>query len=316
MTGVQTCALPILGIDTPPRAVWIRTLVCEIARLSSHLMAMGSTCMDVGALTILLWTFTEREKLYDIIELICGARFTTSYTRIGGVAQDIDENTLTRIRQWAIEFPNELKYFEALVNKNRIFVDRIAGIGIISAEKAIQLGLTGPTLRGSGVPRDLRKDEPYLAYKDLDFNVITYPEGDVWARYMVRIQEMKESIKLVHQILDKMPKGEVIAHQPKSTLPRKKEIYTKMEDLINDFMLINFGAAPPKGETYTAIEAPKGELGFFIVSDGTGHPWKMKIRSPSSANLQGLPYMIEGSMIADVVAVIGSIDPVMGEADK
>jgi NADH-quinone oxidoreductase subunit D len=305
-----------LGIEAPPRAQWIRTLVAELARISSHLMAMGATCMDAGAMTILLWTFTEREKLYDIFELICGARFTTSYTRIGGIANDIDDSTLAKIKKWTDEFPSELKYFEKLVHRNKIFINRLAGICVVPPEKAIQLGLTGPTLRGSGVPRDLRKDEPYLVYDKLDFDVITYPEGDVWARYMVRVQEMKESIKIVNQILDKIPMGDIIANKPSTSLPRKAEIYTKMEELINDFMLINFGAAPEKGETYTAIEAPKGELGFFIVSDGTGQPWKMKIRSPSASNLQGLPYMVIGSMIADVILGIGSIDPVMGEADK
>ncbi len=305
-----------LGIETPIRAQWIRTLVAELARISSHLMAMGSTCMDAGALTMLLWTFTEREKLYDIIELICGARFTTSYTRIGGVANDIPEDALAKLKVWMDDFPSQLQYAEKLVNRNKIFLNRVSGICHVPREKAIELGLTGPTLRGSGVPRDLRRDEPYLVYNELDFDVITYTEGDVWARSMVRVQEMKQSLKMLYQILDKMPKGDVIAKKPKAVLPRKAEVYTKMEELINDFMLINFGAAPESGETYTAIEAPKGELGFFIVSDGTGHPWKMKIRSPSTSNLQSLAYMVNGSMIADVILAIGSIDPVMGEADK
>jgi NADH-quinone oxidoreductase subunit D len=305
-----------LGIEAPPRAQWIRTLVSELARVSSHLMAMGSTCMDVGALTLLLWTFTEREKLYDIFELICGARFTTSYSRIGGVANDISPEVLEKIRAWTKQFPDELKYFESLVNRNKIFVDRTAGVGVVTGEKAIQLGLTGPTLRGSGIPRDLRRDEPYLVYDQLDFNIITYNDGDVYSRYLVRVKEMYESIKMINQILEKMPEGEVVGGNPRFVLPRKKAIYTKMEELINDFMLINFGAAPEVGETYTAIESPKGELGFFIVSDGTGHPWKLKIRSPSACNLQGLSYMVEGSMVADVVAIIGSIDPIMGEADK
>lgn len=305
-----------MGLDIPDRAAWIRVLVCELARVSSHLMAMGATCMDVGALTLFLWTFTEREKLYDLFERICGARFTTSYSRIGGVANDIDDETLKMIRDWTNQFPGELKYFEQLAHRNRIFIDRIAGVGYMPPEKAIALGLTGPCLRGSGIARDLRRDEPYLVYDKLDFEVITHNDCDSWGRYMVRIQEMKESVKLIHQCLDLMPKGAVHADDPQFVLPRKAAIYTKMEELINDFMLVNFGAMPPKGETYTAIESPKGELGFFIVSDGTGHPWKMKIRSPSSSNLQGLTYMAEGSMIADVVAIIGSIDPVMGEADK
>jgi len=305
-----------LGIEAPPRAKWIRTLVAEMARVSSHLMAMGSTCMDVGALTVLLWTFMEREKLYDIFELICGARFTTSYTRIGGVANDIDDRTLLKIKDWAAQFNDELHKSEKLVNRNAIFVKRMAGVGVITQEKAISLGLTGPTLRGSGITRDLRRDNPYLVYNDLDFDVITFNDGDCWSRYQVRVQEMRESIKIIKQILDKMPKGPTIANEPKKVLPRKNEIYTKMEELIHDFMLINYGAQPEAGETYTAIEAPKGELGFYIVSDGTGHPWKLKIRSPSASNLQCLSTLVEGSMISDVVACIGSIDPVMGEADK
>jgi NADH-quinone oxidoreductase subunit D len=304
-----------LGIEAPPRAQWIRTLVAELARISSHLMAMGSTCLDVGAVTMLLWTFTEREKLYDIFELICGARFTTSYTRIGGVAFDIPPEAIQKIKEWAKEFPNELAYFEKLVHRNRIFVNRMAGIGIIEPQKAINLGLTGPVLRGCGIPRDLRRDEPYLVYDQLDFNIITYSDCDAWSRYMVRVDEMKESLKMVMQILDKMPEGEVRLRD-KTVLPRKQNVYTKMEELINDFMLINFGAEPEPGETYTAIESPKGELGFYIVSMGKGEPWKLKIRSPSAANLQGLPTMAIGSMIADVVAIIGSIDPIMGEADK
>ncbi len=305
-----------LGIDTPERSKWVRVLVAELARISAHLMAMGSTCMDAGALTILLWTFVEREKLYDIFELICGARFTTSYTRIGGVANDLTPDAMAKLKQWVDEFPDELRNCERLVHRNRIFVDRVSGICIVPPEKAIQLGLTGPTLRGSGVPRDLRRDEPYLVYDELDFDVITFDECDVWARYMVRVEEMKESLKIIKQVLDKMPEGEILAKSPKAVLPKKQRIYTSMEELINDFMVINFGAAPEKGETYTAIEAPKGELGFFIVSDGTGHPWKMKIRSPSASNLQALPYMVIGSMVADVILAIGSIDPVMGEADK
>lgn len=305
----------VLGIEAPPRAQWIRTLVAELARISSHLMAMGSTCLDVGAVTMLLWTFTEREKLYDIFELISGARFTTSYTRIGGVAFDIPPEAIQKIKEWAKDFPNELAYFEKLVHRNRIFINRMAGIGIIEPQKAINLGLTGPVLRGCGIPRDLRRDEPYLVYNQLDFNVVTYDDCDSWSRYMVRVDEMKESLKIVMQILDKMPEGEVRL-KDRTVLPKKQDVYTKMEELINDFMLINFGAEPEPGETYTAIEAPKGELGFYIVSMGKGEPWKLKIRSPSAANLQGLPTMAKGSMIADVVAIIGSIDPVMGEADK
>lgn len=319
MANNVACALAIdnaLGIEAPPRAQWIRTLVSELARISSHLMAMGSTAMDVGALTLFLWTFVEREKLYDIFERICGARFTTSYARIGGVANDIDEDTFKMIRDWASNFDKELVRMGKLAHRNRIFIDRMAGVGVIDTDKCIKLGLTGPIIRATGFPRDLRRDNPYLIYNELDFKVITYNDGDVWSRYMVRVDEMMQSLGMVFQIIDKMPKGDVKLKDSKTVLPHKNDIYTKMEELINDFMLINFGAAPKPGETYTAVESSKGELGFFIVSDGTGHPWKLKIRSPSTSNLQGLPYMAEGSMIADIVAIIGSVDPIMGEADK
>lgn len=304
------------GITVPERGQWVRTLLCEMARISSHLLAMGATCMDVGAMTVFLWTFTEREKLYDIFELICGARFTTSYARIGGVSNDLTSEGIGRIRAWLNEFPEKLKRCEGLILKNRIFIDRMAGVGYIPKEKAIGLGLTGPCLRGSGVSFDLRRDMPYMIYDKLDFDVITSTDCDCWGRMSVRIGEMHQSIRLIHQILDQLPKGPVLANDPRYVLPRKAEVYTKMEELINDFMIVNFGTMPPPGDTYQAIEAPKGELGFYIVSDGTGHPWKLKIRSPSSSNLQALRYAAEGSMIADVVAIIGSIDPVMGEADK
>lgn len=315
-TAIALAIENAIGIEAPPRAQWIRTLVCEVARISSHLMAMGATSMDVGALTLFLWTFRERENIYDIFELICGARFTTSYTRIGGVANDINDDTLKMLRKWLNHFAVELRRFEALVNRNRIFVERLAGVGYMPPEKAIALGLTGPCLRGSGIARDLRRDEPYLLYNELDFDVITNNDCDVWGRYLVRVTEMKESMKILHQLLDKPKTGDFMLDDAKNVLPGKSQIYTKMEELISDFMLVNFGAMPPKGETYTAIESPKGELGFFLVSDGTGHPWKLKIRSPSSSNLQALKFMAEGSMISDIVAIIGSIDPVMGEADK
>jgi NADH-quinone oxidoreductase subunit D len=314
--GIVLAIEKAMGIEESPRAKWIRTLVSEMARISSHLMAIGSMCLDLGAMTVFLWTFQEREKLYDLFELFTGARFTTSYTRVGGVAHDINDATKEKISQWVSEFPKELTKAENLVHRNRIFIDRVSGIGIMPKDKAIQLGLTGPCIRGSGVARDLRRDNPYLVYNELDFNVITHPEGDCWARYMVRLEEMYESAKMINQILKAMPKGAIMSDEAKKVMPSKSSIYTKMEELINDFVLINYGAEPEIGNTYTSIEAPKGELGFYIVSDGTGYPWRLKIRSPSSSNLQGLSYMAEGSMVPDIVAIIGSIDPIMGEADK
>ena len=304
------------GIEITPRAAWIRMMISELARISSHLMAMGAMAMDVGAVTMLLWTFREREKLYDIFEKICGARFTTSYTRIGGVANDFTPDVLPMIRKFIEEFPAILRDFANLVARNRIFIERAAGIGYISKDDAIALGLTGACLRGSGVAHDLRRDEPYLLYDQYDFDVITYTDGDCLARYMVRGDEMIESVKIVRQLLEKIPEGPVMTNDAQHVLPGKQEIYTKMEELINDFMLINYGTMPEPGESYTAIESPKGELGFYINSDGTGHAWRMKIRAPSFCNLQALTPMSEGSMISDVVAIIGSIDPVMGEADK
>lgn len=315
-TGIALAIETAMGIQAPPRAQWIRTLVCELARLSSHMLAAGATCMDVGALTVFLWTFAEREKMYDLFELICGARFTTSYTRIGGVANDIPDWVLKKIREWAIQFIDQLNAIEGLIDRNRIFIERMAGIGYCPPEKAISLGLTGPVLRASGINRDLRRDMPYLLYDKLDFEVQTHNDCDCYARYKVRMNECRQSINMIHQLLDNPEKGEVKLNDATHVPAKKAEIYTKMEELINDFIIINFGAAPPAGETYTAIESPKGELGFFIVSDGTGHPWKLKIRSPSSSNLQGMQYMAEGSMVSDIVAIIGGIDPVMGEADK
>ncbi|MCU0331663.1 MAG: NADH dehydrogenase (quinone) subunit D [Candidatus Kapabacteria bacterium] len=317
--GIAMAIEKAAGVEVPDRGIWVRMLVCELARVSSHLIALGATAMDVGAMTLFLWTFTEREKLYDLFERMCGARFTTSFARIGGVANDIADDVLRDTRSWLNNMPVEMDVFNKLVARNRIFIERMAGVGHITAEKAIALGLTGPTLRGSGIARDLRRDEPYMFYDQMDFDVITHNDGDCYARYTCRYNEIKESMKIIHQVLDKLestPRTPVMSDDPSRVQVRKADIYTKMEELINDFMLINFGVMPPKGETYTAIESPKGELGFFIVSDGSGHPWKLKIRSPSSSNLQALRHMAEGSMVSDVVAIIGSIDPVMGEADK
>ncbi|HOJ03598.1 MAG TPA: NADH dehydrogenase (quinone) subunit D [Bacteroidota bacterium] len=306
----------LLGIEAPPRAQYIRTLLAELARISSHLVGFGVMAMDVGAMTLLLWCFREREKIHDIYDLVIGARFTTSYTRIGGVAQDITDEGLAAIRAFIDQFPERLNEGERLLNRNRIFFDRCRGTGIMTAEQALAWGFTGPNLRGSGVAHDLRRDQPYLVYNDLDFDVITENECDSLSRYYVRLREMKESVKIVLQCMDKIPAGPVHAHEPKKVLPRKERIYTRMEELIHDFMIVNFGVNPPSGEVYHAIESSKGQLGFYIVSRGEGHPWRLKIRSPSFCNLQALPVLLKGHLLSDILAVLGSIDPVMGEADK
>jgi NADH-quinone oxidoreductase subunit D len=214
------------------------------------------------------------------------------------------------------QLEEKLDEMERLLNGNRIFLERLEGIGVVSGEDALSLGLTGPTLRGSGVAYDLRRSAPYLFYDEIDFNVVTFKEGDSLARYFVRADEIRESMKIIKQVLDKMSPGEIMLNAPKKVLPKKTEIYTRMEELIHDFMLVHFGTNPPKGQIYHAVENPKGELGFHIVSEGDAHPWKMKIRSPSFVNLQSLPHLVKGHMISDVIAIIGSIDPVMGEADK
>ncbi|MCL6495303.1 MAG: NADH dehydrogenase (quinone) subunit D [Ignavibacterium sp.] len=306
----------LAGIEVPTRAQYIRMMVAELARITSHLVAVGAFAMDVGALTVFLWTLREREKVLDIWDILCGARFTNSYTRIGGVANDAQPEALAKVKWFIDQFDDNLTECEKLLNTNRIFIERLENIGVISAEDAIDLGLTGPSLRASGVEFDIRRAMPYLKYNEIDFNIPTYTEGDCLARYFVRVDEMRESAKIVRQILDKMPQGEVLANNPKKVLPHKTEIYTRMEELIHDFMIVNFGINPPVGEIYHAIEGSKGELGFYLVSKGEGHPWKCKIRSPSFNNLQALPHLVKGHMISDVVAIIGSIDPIMGEADK
>jgi NADH-quinone oxidoreductase subunit D len=306
----------LLGLEVPRRAQYIRVLCCEMARIASHLVATGSMAMDVGALTVLLWTFREREKLLDIYDVLCGARFTTSYTRIGGLQQDWTPQCTTMLRKFLAEFEQTLTEVEKLLRTNKIFIDRCENVGYLSKADAIALGLTGPIIRAAGVPRDLRRDVPYLVYSELEFDVITFNESDALARFYVRLAEMRESAKILTQALDRLPEGPFKAGEPKRVLPSKEKTYTKMEELIHDFMLINLGVNPPVGEVYHGVESSKGELGFYIVSDGTGHPWRMKIRSPSTSNLSALQFMLKGGMLSDIVAVIGSLDPVMGEADK
>lgn len=306
----------LAGIEVPFRAQYIRMMIAELARIASHLVAIGSFAMDVGALTVFLWTLREREKIMDIWDVLCGARFTNSYTRIGGVANDAQPEALRLVREFIDQFIPNLDECERLLNTNRIFIERLDGIGVISKEDAIDLGFTGPNLRASGVSFDLRRATPYLQYDKIDFEVPVFTEGDCLARYFIRTDEARQSTNIIRQVLDKMPQGPVRASEPKKVLPPKADVYSKMEELIHDFMIVNFGINPPVGEIYHAIEASKGELGFYLVSKGEGHPWKCKIRSPSFCNLQALPKLVKGYMVSDVVAIIGSIDPIMGEADK
>ncbi len=307
----------LIKIEAPPRAQYIRTICCELARLASHLVWMGSMAMDVGALTVFLWGFREREKILDILDLLTGVRFTTSYTRIGGLSLDISDEAIAGIKKFLNELEPNLKDCRNLIERNKIFINRCENVGTISKEDALAIGLTGPNLRASGVNRDLRRDEPYLVYNKLDFEIPVHTEGDTLARYYVRVKEMYESKKIILQCLDKLPQGPIDSNNSKQVLPKKEKVYSKMEELISDFMIVNFGNLPEKGaEAYFAIEASKGELGFYIISNGTGYPFRLKIRSPSFCNIQSLPLMMKGCLISDIVAIIGGLDPVMGECDK
>lgn len=306
----------LLGVEIPKRAQYIRMLVAELSRIAGHLVAIGTFALDLGAVTMVEWTFREREYIQSIFDRIAGARFTTSFTRIGGVASDVDDTAIAMIKEFLSNFDSALEEMAKLLHGNRIFIERLEGIGILPKETAIAYGVTGPSLRASGVEYDIRRAKPYLQYNEIDFNIPTYTESDCLARYYIRGDEVKESVKIIKQILEKMPKGDIMANDPKKVLPKKGEIYTRMEELIHDFMIINHGVNPPVGDVYFSAENPKGELGFYIVSNGTGHPWKLKIRSPSFCNLQVLPLLCKGHMVSDIVAIIGSLDPVMGEADK
>ncbi len=307
----------LLKLEVPIRTKFIRTICCELARITSHLVFVGCMAMDVGALTVFLWTFRDREKILDILDILTGVRFTTTYTRIGGVALDMSDEVIARIKKFLDDFEKNLKESQDLIERNKIFINRCENIGHISKEQALAIGLTGPNLRASGVKKDLRKDEPYLVYDQLDFEVPVLTEGDVLARYYIRIFELYQSAKILRQCLEMMPAGPINADNTKQVLPEKEQVYTKMEELIHDFMIVNFGNLPEAGaEAYQAIESAKGELGFYLISDGKGYPFRLKIRSPSFSNLQSLPIMMKGCMISDIVAIIGSLDPVMGETDK
>jgi NADH-quinone oxidoreductase subunit D len=308
----------LLGIDRqlPPRCQFIRVICAELARISSHLLGLGSFAMDVGALTVFLHTFTEREKIYNLCESLTGARFTTSYTRIGGLARDLPPGWVDQCRKFCNEVVVNLDETETLLTRNRIFVDRTQGVAAISREDAIDYGLTGPNLRGSGVDHDLRKAQPYLVYDQLEFDVPVGTAGDCYDRYLLRIEEMRQSVRLVRQCLDKLPDGPVNVSDTKIVLPPKQRVLTKMEELIHHFINVTQGINAPPGEVYFAHENPKGELGFYINSKGGGTPYRLKIRSPSFVNLSILPHILPGHMMSDVVAVLGSFDFVMGECDR
>jgi NADH-quinone oxidoreductase subunit D len=306
----------LLDIEIPPRAQWIRVLLTELTRIQSHLVWLGSHGIDLGAMSLLLYCFREREDILHIFEMVSGQRMMTSYFRIGGLALEPPVGWLKRVVKFVKAFPDRLKEYEDLLTKNPIWLRRTVGIGKLTADEAIAWGLSGPPLRGSGVDWDIRKNQPYSSYDKFDFKVPTRPEGDVYARYLVRLEEMRQSLRIVQQAMEGLPEGPVKANAPHIVLPDRESMKTSIEALIYHFKIVTEGFHPPVGEVYQAIESPRGELGFYMVSDGSPKPFRCHVRAPSFANLQALPKMIEGRLIADVVACIGTIDIILGEVDR
>jgi NADH-quinone oxidoreductase subunit D len=308
----------LLGITDliPERAQVIRVLLAELTRIKSHLVWLACHALDIGAMTVFIYCFREREHIMNFYEEISGARMTSNYFRVGGLSADLPAGLEKKIRDFANEMPAHIESYEGLLTGNKIWQKRIQGVGVISAEDAIDLGVTGPSLRGSGVDWDLRRDQPYSGYENYDFEVAVGEGCDTWSRYHVRLKEMRESVKLVHQALDKLKPGPILADAPKVVLPPKQDVVNTIEGLIHQFKIITEGFKPEKGEVYVGVENPKGEVGFYLVSDGSSRPHRMKIRPASFINLQALPKMCEGSLIADVVAVIGTLDIVLGEIDR
>ena len=307
----------VAGIELPERCEAIRVLVCEMARISSHLLGMGVFGMDAGAWTPFMYTFTEREKLYTLFEELTGARFTTSYTRIGGVARDIPEGWLERVTKFCENLPKAIDEVEKLLTRNRIFLDRTEGIGEVSKEDAIAYGFTGPNLRASGIDLDLRKDKPSSGYEKSDFDVPSGTRGDCYDRYLVRIEEVRQSLRIIKQVIDNFPSGLWYAEDARKIFaPPKEKILTSMEELIQNFMIVTEGPQIPEGEVYFEAENPKGALGFYVVSKGGGVPYRLKIRAPSFCNLSILEKMVPGHMLSDITVILGSLDFVMGECDR
>ncbi|QSR85617.1 NADH dehydrogenase (quinone) subunit D [Methylacidimicrobium sp. B4] len=311
------CAVEkLMGWAVPPRCQAIRVICCELARISSHLLGLGAFAMDCGAISVFLYTFTEREKIYALIEELTGARFTTTYTRVGGVARDLPQGWVGRAMAFVEQFGAKVDEIDKLLCRNRIFVDRTKDVGVVSAEDALDYGLSGPNLRASGVEIDLRKKLPYLGYEQYDFEAVVGSGGDCYDRFVIRVEEMRQSRRILQQALSRIPDGPIFVDDVRSYDPAKSAVLTKMEELIQHFMIVTEGITAPPGEVYFGAENPKGELGFYILSKGGGAPHRLKIRAPSFMNLSILPKLLPGHLIADVVAILGSLDFVMGECDR
>jgi len=314
--GYVVAVEKLAGITVPERAQFIRTLMAELTRLSGHLVWLGTHALDIGAMTVCMYTLRERELVLDLTEMVTGARQTVSYVRIGGVRNDVPADFIDKCREFTKLFPKRLEEYDTMIRENRIWLKRTVGIGVMTAEEAVNYGLTGGTLRGSGVNYDIRKVEPYAAYDKVEFDVPLGKNGDVYDRYIVRINEMRQSNRIIKQCLDMMQPGPVVTADPRYAIPEKMNVMKSMQSLAHQFVIMSKWVPMPKGEVYVATEAPKGELGFYIVSDGSGRPYRIKIRAPSYVHISALPKMVTGHMVADVIACIGTIDIVLGECDR
>jgi NADH-quinone oxidoreductase subunit C/D len=306
----------LLGISIPERAEYIRTMVAEMQRIVGHLFWLGTQALDIGAMTVFFWTFREREALLDMFEKLCGARLTLNYYRIGGIDSDFTPDLVLRLKTFLDTFPEKVKEYDSLIASNRIWLGRTKGVAIISAEDAINFGCTGPVLRGSGVAYDIRKEEPYGVYDKVDWEVPIGKNGDTYDRYWVRMEEMRQSARIIRQCLDQLPQGPIMTDAPQYVPPPKQRVMRDMESLIHHFIIFTQGFKPPKAETYCASESPKGELGFFIVSDGSARPYRLKIRSPSFVHMGAFDHMARGYLISDIITIFGTYDIVMGECDR
>ena len=306
----------LLGIEVPPKATWMRTLMCELNRLHSHLVWLGTGALELGAISMFWYCFRERDAILDLFELVAGFRMHTRYFQAGGLAEDIPAGFYEECRKFAEVMPRRIDEYEAMLDRQQIFLERTKGIGLLSADDAIALGQSGPVLRASGVDWDIRRNEPYLAYGEVDFDVPVYENGDVYDRYKVRMNEMRESVRIIHQCLDGMPEGPWIADDRKVVLPPRHELHTSMESLIHHFKLVTEGYRVPEGEVYVPVESPRGELGCYLVSDGGNKPWRVHFRAPSYVALEATATCMTDALVADLIAIVGSLDNVMGEVDR
>jgi NADH-quinone oxidoreductase subunit D len=306
----------LLAIEAPPKATWMRMLLCELNRIHSHLVWLGTAALELGAISMFWYCFRERDAILDLFELVTGARMHTRYFQAGGLAEDIPPGFFTECRRFADVMEARVDEYEDILSRQAIWLERTKGIGLLSAEDAIALGQSGPVLRASGVDWDLRKADPYLAYDQVDFNVPVYPNGDVYDRYLVHMDEMRESTRIVRQALDGMPEGPWIVDDRKIVLPPRHELHTSMESLIHHFKLVTEGYSVPEGEVYVAVESARGELGCYLVSDGGPRPWRVKFRAPSFVALEATATCMSDALVADLIAIVGSLDTVMGEVDR